>query len=262
MAGAEGTDAAAPAHPAMGRLVAALLRCCAGENRTILSRRVQRLAAQCLGELGAVDPGRIDMPAAPSEKLSKGTAGTELARALLCDHIARTVRGANDVDMLDAAALAVQEVLVHVGCRPASVRAEDVINHVNVGNVGNNGSGGGGGGNNNNNNSDISGHPGGESGGGSNNYYDAAHELPDGATPEGELFWSSLPEDVRVLLAPGLTSMYCLTQKPAKPPAMRPLYQSPGGPTFRRWMYAWCRALAARGFGGGNSSFIPRIIHA
>jgi hypothetical protein len=46
-------------------------------------------------------------------------------------------------------------------------------------------------------------------------------------------------EDVRVLLAPGLTSMYCLTQKPAKPPTLRPLYQAPGGPTFRRWMYAW-----------------------
>jgi serine/threonine-protein kinase ATR len=71
LAGVEGTDAAAPA--VVGRLAAALLRCCAGENRTILSRRVQRLAAQCLGELGAVDPGRIDMPVAPAEKLSSGT---------------------------------------------------------------------------------------------------------------------------------------------------------------------------------------------
>jgi serine/threonine-protein kinase ATR len=94
--------------------VAALLRCCAGEGRTLLSRRVQRLAAQCLGELGAVDPGRIDMPVAPAEKLSSGNTA-ELARVLLRDHLARSVRGANDVDMLDAAALAVQEVLVHVG---------------------------------------------------------------------------------------------------------------------------------------------------
>ena len=207
LAGAE-EDATAPA--VVGRLVAALLRCCASENRTVVSRRVQRLAAQCIGELGALDPGRVDLPVAPAEKLSDGTAGPELAKKLLCEHIARAVRGANDVDMLDAAALAAQEVLVHVGCRPASVRAEDVV---------------------------AADRP------------DAAGHLPDEATREGVAFWTSLPEDVRVLLAPALTSMYCLTQKPAKPPAQRPLYQAPGGPTFRRWTYAWCRALAAEATG-------------
>ena len=207
LAGAE-EDATAPA--VVGRLVAALLRCCASENRTVVSRRVQRLAAQCIGELGALDPGRVDLPVAPAEKLGDGTAGPELAKKLLCEHIARAVRGANDVDMLDAAALAAQEVLVHVGCRPASVRAEDVV---------------------------AADRP------------DAAGHLPDEATREGVAFWTSLPEDVRVLLAPALTSMYCLTQKPAKPPAQRPLYQAPGGPTFRRWTYAWCRALAAEATG-------------
>ena len=192
----------------VGRLVAALLRCFAGEGRTALSRKVHRLAAQCLGELGAIDPGRIDMPVATAEKVTLGTDSSDLARILLCDHIARTVRGANDVDMLDAAALAVQEVLVHVGCRPASVRAEDVIAA-----------------------------------------NDGSTHLPAGATRAGESFWGSLPEDVRVLLAPGLTSMYCLTQKPQKPSTVRPLYQTPGGPTFRRWMYAWCRALASEADG-------------
>ena len=70
-----------------------------------MSRKVHRLAAQCLGELGAIDPGRIDMPVASAEKVTLGTDSSDLARVLLCDHIARTVRGANDVDMLDAAAL-------------------------------------------------------------------------------------------------------------------------------------------------------------
>ena len=192
----------------VGRLFAALLRCFAGEGRTVLSRKVHRLAAQCLGELGAIDPGRIDMPVATAERVTPGNA-SDLARVLLCDHVARTVRGANDVDMLDAAALAVQEVLVHAGCRPASVRAEDVI---------------------------------------AANDGETTH-LPAGATGTGKSFWASLPEDVRVLLAPGLTSMYCLTQKPQKPSTVRPLYQTPGGPTFRRWMYAWCRALASEADG-------------
>ena len=97
---------------------------------------------------------------------------------------------------------------MHVGCRPASVRAEDVIAA-----------------------------------------NDGSTHLPAGATRAGESFWGSLPEDVRVLLAPGLTSMYCLTQKPQKPSTVRPLYQTPGGPTFRRWMYAWCRALATEADG-------------
>jgi serine/threonine-protein kinase ATR len=208
IAGVEGTDAVAPA--VVGRLVAALLRCCAGENRTVLARRVQRLAAQCLGELGAIDPGRIDMPLAPAEKLGRGDSAS-LARVLLCDHIARTVRGASDVEMLDAAALAVQEVLVHVGCRPVTVRAEDVTAADDGG--------------------------------------DAVQQLPSGSTPAGDAFWAALPEDARMLLAPGLTSMYCLNQRPTKPLTRRPLYQAPGGPTFRRWMYAWCRALAAEATG-------------
>jgi serine/threonine-protein kinase ATR len=215
VAGAE-EDAAAPA--VVGRLVAALLRCCASDNRTVISRRVQRLAVQCLGELGAIDPGRVDLPAASAEKLGDAVAGSELARKLLCDHVARAVRGANDVDMLDAAALAVQEVLVHVGCRPASVRAEDVVAP----------------------DAAVSGTSG---------------TLPAGATAEGEAFWASLPEDVRALLAPGLTSMYCLTQKPPRPDAARPLYHAPGGPTFRRWMYAWCRALAAEATGADAPLF-------
>ena len=219
LAGAGEDGVAAPA--VVGRLVAALLRCCAGENRTILSRRAQRLAAQCFGELGAVDPGRIDMPTASAESLTTGTTHA-LAAALLCDHIARTVRGANDVDMLDASALAVQEILVHVGCRPAMVRAEDVVASAerSLSEPSSHGHGGGG-----------------------------EQRLPDGATVEGEAFWRALPEDVRVLLAPGLTSMYCLTQKPAKPQTKRPLYAAPGGPTFRRWMYAWCRALAVEATG-------------
>ena len=150
----------------------------------------------------------MDLPVAPAEKLGDGTAGPELAKKLLCEHIARAVRGANDVDMLDAAALAAQEVLVHAGST-ASVRAEDVV---------------------------AAGRP------------DTAGHLPTRRRAR-VAFWTSLPEDVRVLLAPALTSMYCLTQKPAKPPAQRPLYQAPGGPTFRRWTYAWCRALAAEATG-------------
>ena len=219
----------APSHrdsaaDVVGRLVAALLRCCVSENRTALSLRVQRLAAVCLGELGAVDPGRIDLPIALSEKLSGAAAGVKLANKLLCEHIARTVRGAVDVDMLDAAAIAAQEILVHVECRPASVRAEDfsVV------------------GTDDSETTTKDAH---------RSSQDKPARLPEGASKTGEAFWEGLPEEIRALLAPGLTSMYCLTREPAKPPTARPLYKAPGGPSFRRWLYSWCRALASEATG-------------
>ena len=220
-----GHHAATTTADVVGRLVAALLKCCVSENRTALSLRVQRLAAACLGELGAVDPGRIDLPIASTEKLSGAASGTELASTLLCEHIARTVRGAVDVDMLDAAAIAAQEILVHVECRPASVRAEDVL-QADEGDA--------------------------TSARGSQ---DQHLRLPEGASKDGEAFWQGLPEEIRALLAPGLTSMYCLTREPAKPPSQRPLYKAPGGPSFRRWLYAWCRALASEATGNDAPVF-------
>ena len=213
----------------VGRCIAALLRCCVSENRTAISLRTQRLAAACLGELGAIDPGRVDLPLASTEKLSAAADGPALARKLLIEHIARTVRGAADVDMLDAAAIAAQEILVHVRCRPASVRAEDVEG----------GSGGSGG----------ASATGPSERAAISRDSSAYARLPEGASPEGEAFWANLPEEIRALLAPGLTSMYCLTRAPSSPPTRRPLYRAPGGPSFRRWLYAWCRALASEATG-------------
>ena len=210
----------------VGRCIAALLRCCVSENRTAVSLRTQRLAAACLGELGAIDPGRVDLPLASTEKLSAAASGPALARELLCEHVARTTRGAVDVEMLDAAAIAAQEILVHARCRPASVRAEDVRGATGEDSASSQGLG-----------------------------FSEHARLPEGASPEGEAFWLSLPEEIRALLAPGLTSMYCLTRAPSSPPARRPLYRAPGGPTFRKWLYAWCRALAAEATGADAPVF-------
>jgi serine/threonine-protein kinase ATR len=138
------------------------------------------------------------------------------------------VRGAVDVDMLDAAAIAAQEILVHARCRPASVRAEDVRER---------------------------GEGSASSQGAEPSLIREHARLPEGASPEGEAFWGSLPEEIRALLAPGLTSMYCLTRAPSSPPTRRPLYRAPGGPTFRRWLYAWCRALAAEATGADAPVF-------
>ena len=119
--GVEGTAA----DSIMSNLVAALLKCCEGEGSGEASRRVQRAAAQCLSELGAIDPGRLLIPSRQVQPLNSES--TTVASSLLVDHLARTVRGANDSDMLDAAAYAVQCVLIHVGCRPEHVDEDDAV---------------------------------------------------------------------------------------------------------------------------------------
>ena len=119
--GVEGTAA----DPIMSALVAALLKCCEGEGSSEASRRVQRAAAQCLSELGAIDPGRLLIASQQVQALNSES--ITVASILLVDHLARTVRGANDSDMLDAAAYAVQCVLIHVGCRPESVDEDDAV---------------------------------------------------------------------------------------------------------------------------------------
>lgn len=113
------------ADSTMSALVAALLKCCEGEGSSEASRRVQRAAASCLSELGAIDPGRLLIESQSVQALHSDC--TTVASSLLVDHLARTVRGANDSEMLDAAAYAVQCVLIHVGCRPEQVDEDDAV---------------------------------------------------------------------------------------------------------------------------------------
>lgn len=115
----------AAADTTMSALVSALLKCCEGEGSSEASRRVQRAAASCLSELGAVDPGRLLIETQSVQPLHSDSA--TVASSLLVDHLARTVRGANDSEMLDAAAYAVQCVLIHVGCRPDQVDEDDAV---------------------------------------------------------------------------------------------------------------------------------------
>ena len=204
------------APAAVGRWTAALLRCCASDarrrRRTVVSRRVQRLAAQCIGELGALDPGRVDLPVAPAEKLSDGTAGPELAKKLLCEHIARATRGANDVDMLDAAALA-----AHGGSRArrvsTGVRACEASTPLR---------------------------PTADAAGAARPTRRRARRGVLDVAPGGCSGAARAGSDVDVLPDAETRRRHRRSGRH---------HQAPGGPTFRRWPYASCRAL-----GGGDGA--------
>ena len=203
--GVEGTAADA----IMSDLIAALLKCAEGEGSGEASRLVQRAAAQCLSELGAIDPGRLLIASRNVEPLDDQS--TVVASSLLVNHLARTVRGANDSDMLDAAAYAVQCVLIHVECRPELVNEDDAV----------------------------------------------GLELPKGHTTDGAMFWESLPDEARVILAPCLTSMYSISGISKDSNAKnRPLYGTPAaGTTFNKWVVYWCRTLAVEATGANAPLF-------
>jgi hypothetical protein len=69
--GARG-GAAADARALVSDLTSALLRCCDNAARTRLAMSLKQMCAQCLGLLGAVDPGRLHVSLPKPEPLESG----------------------------------------------------------------------------------------------------------------------------------------------------------------------------------------------
>ena len=101
--------AKANSESSVSRLLGALLRSCTEETRTPIGTRLLLKCAECLGELGALDPARVKITLGgfcPIELKDMS-----LAKELICSHLARVLRYASDLDMLGSAELAVQELL-------------------------------------------------------------------------------------------------------------------------------------------------------
>ena len=175
--------------------------------------RSQRMAAKCLGELGAIDPGRLGITT-ESVDLHLDTRPTEVSQTLLVDHLARMVRGATDAIMLDATAFCAQKVLITSECRPAEIEEAATFLYNQR-----------------------------------NNYAMDTTILPEGSTKDGAKFWSELPEEARTTLAPYLTTIYTSSSN-KQLPSTRPIYgTSSSVNSFSKWIQQWCRVLAieARG---------------
>jgi serine/threonine-protein kinase ATR len=108
----------------LGLLVAGLLKGCSEEARTQLSNKLKMLCAECLGELGALDPARlIQVEVRQPSKMER--TDEDLAFELVTEHLAKMLRAAADTEVQDAAALAIQEILKFAECRPVAESAAE-----------------------------------------------------------------------------------------------------------------------------------------
>jgi serine/threonine-protein kinase ATR len=106
-----GGSAATEGPQLLSRLMAALLRCCDPEVHNMVSQQAQQACAECLGMLGAVDPARLQVD--PQPPASRCTSDVELLVTLISRHLVRLLKTAPSLQVLDAATLAIQELLKH-----------------------------------------------------------------------------------------------------------------------------------------------------
>ncbi|KAL2643558.1 hypothetical protein R1flu_011145 [Riccia fluitans] len=206
-------------------LVTALLRGCAEESRRAMSQRLKLACAECLGELGAVDPVKLQVDLRQQSRIERNN--EDLVFELIKEHLAKVLRAATDTDIQDAAALAIQELLKLSGCQAALVekaqkpagKGKDAQTRAskNSGKIGQEGR-------------DIA--------------------------ASGEQLWRRFSDDVKEIITPCLTSKYLLKRSGASVPA-GPIFRS--GMSFRRWMYLWIRRLISQTTGDRAQIFIACI---
>ena len=76
-----------------------------------MGEKAQLLCAECLGLLGAVDPARLDVKAAPPESLHSLT--LTLLTELISKHLVRLLRVASSLPVLEATTFAIQVSAFH-----------------------------------------------------------------------------------------------------------------------------------------------------
>lgn len=87
-------------------LLQLLSRFSAPQAHSINERKGQQACAECLGIVGAIDPARVSLQAAPPPRLAIGQHA--LLVTLLTEHLVRILRVAPSLQVLDAASVAIQ----------------------------------------------------------------------------------------------------------------------------------------------------------
>ena len=84
--------------------------------------KAQLLCAECLGLLGAVDPARLDVKAAPPESLHSLT--LPLLTELISKHLVRLLRVAQSLPVLEATTFAIQASISAQGHQVTAARQQ------------------------------------------------------------------------------------------------------------------------------------------
>eukprot|EP00897_Mesotaenium_endlicherianum_P000569 jgi/Mesen1/10512/ME000083S10013 len=203
----------ASAAGAVSNLVAMLLKGCAEESRTALSQRLKLVCAECLGELGGIDPAKLQVELPWRSRMQRSDEA--LVVELIAEHLAKVLRAATDTDVQDSAALAIQEILKLFGCRPSLLEAAPAVNQPKKGN---------------------------------RKEAAAAAASPDRKQADeadmsaaAESLWSCFSDDVKDIIAPCLTSKFVMLRRSASSAPAGPIIKQ--GMSHRRWMYLWSKHL-------------------
>lgn len=192
----------------LSHLIMSLLQGCVEESRTAIRERFKLFCAECLGELGAVDPAKVNLNLRARSKIER--TDDDLVFELIHKHLARVLRAASETDVQDAAALAIQELLKLTGCRAARLGVSWASPSSNVADA--------------------------------DKRADIGDSLNGAAVTveRGEKLWNRFSDDVKDIITPCLTSKYLLKQTTVPIPSGS-IFRS--GMSFRRWIYLWVRRL-------------------
>ncbi|XP_057837480.1 serine/threonine-protein kinase ATR isoform X2 [Cryptomeria japonica] len=197
-------------------LITSLLRGCAEESRTPVGQKLKLVCAECLGDLGAVDPVKFQKSVCQRFKIE--CSDDDIIFELIHEHLARVFRAASDTTVQDSAALAIQELLKLAGCQAS---LDDNLSATSDAQE---------------NNMMSSDHK--TQGKGSNNTVDL-HK-------RGEKLWNRFSDYIRDIIAPCLTSKFHL-QYTGDSTAAGPIYRP--SLSFRRWIYLWIMRLTSQATG-------------
>lgn len=74
--------------------------------------------AECIGELGAIDPGRLGALDLRPEDMWEEKDEMGMAQELILDYLVKALNASTNATSQDRAAFAIQEVLKFAGCTP------------------------------------------------------------------------------------------------------------------------------------------------
>ncbi|KAH9318621.1 hypothetical protein KI387_020390 [Taxus chinensis] len=200
----------------LSRLITSLLRGCAEESRTLVGQKLKLVCAECLGDLGAVDPVKCQRSVCQRFKIE--CSDDDIIFELIHEHLARVFRAASDTTVQDSAALAIQELLKLAGCQAS---LDDNLSATSTA-------------------------PGKKM---KSSDCKTEGKGPSNATDllkRGEKLWNRFSDYIRDIIAPCLTSKFHL-QYAGDSTAAGPIYRP--SLSFRRWIYLWIMRLTSQATG-------------
>ncbi|KAL4421833.1 hypothetical protein ABPG77_001622 [Micractinium sp. CCAP 211/92] len=215
----------------LSRLMSALLKCCDPEVHSQTSLQAQQACAECLGILGAVDPARVSVELQPPAQ--RCTSDGELLVTLIARHLVRLLKTAPNLQVLDGATLAIQELLRNYSRADGldELAAQQAAQQA-------------------------------AQGGSRQGQGQSSREVSpanDGVA-EGNLLFAALAPEVQAIVRPYLDSKYHIRGVAQRPRTV--LFGSAPGMSMRQWLFLWFSQLVQHHASGNQLKLFQSVMPA